>query len=40
MDEDKPTTYQEVFLEAQMRAITAKVGGLLEEALKNHLGAL
>ena len=33
MDEDKPTASQEVFLKAQMKAITAVVRGLLEEVL-------
>ena len=40
MDEDKATTSQEVFSGAQMKAITAVVGGLLEEAIKDHVGAL
>ena len=40
MDEDKPTASREVFLEAQMKAIAAVVGGLLEEVLKDHVGAL
>ena len=40
MHKDRPTTYQEAFLEAQMKAITAGVEGLLEEALKNHIGAV
>ena len=38
MEEDKPNTCHEVFLEAQMKAIAAVVRGLLEEALKNHVG--
>ena len=40
MDEDKPTTSWEVFSEAQNKAIAAVVGGLLEEALKDHVGEL
>ena len=40
MDEYKPTTSQKVFPEAQMKAIAAEVGGLLEEALKDHVGVL
>ena len=38
MVEDKPNTSQEVLSEVQMKAITAMVGGLLEEALKDHVG--
>ena len=40
LDEDKPTASQEVFSEVLMKAIAVVVGGLLEEALKNHVGAL
>ena len=41
MKEVKPNVSQEVFLEAQMKAIAAVVGGLvlLEEAVKNNLAA-
>ena len=38
MDEDKPNTSQEVFSEAQMKAIATMVGGLLEKALKDQVG--
>ena len=39
MEEDTPNASQEVFLEAQMKAIVGVVRGLLEEALKDHVGA-
>ena len=38
MEEDKPNTSHEAFSEAQMKAISAVVGGLLEKALKDHVG--
>ena len=40
MDEDKPTTFQEVFLERQMKAITVMLRGLLVITLKDDIGAL
>ena len=40
MDEDKPTASQEVFSEAQMKIVAAVVRGVLEEVLKDHVGAL
>ena len=40
MDEDRPIASQEVFLEGQMNTITAVVKGLLEQVLKDHVGAL
>ena len=40
MNEDKPAAYQEEFSEAQMKVIAALVGGLLDKALKDHVGAL
>ena len=40
MGKDKPTAFQKVFSEAQMKAIVPPVIGLMEEALKDHIGAL
>ena len=39
MEEDDPTTLQKVFSEVQVKAIAAVVGGLLEEVLKDRVGA-
>ena len=39
MEEDNPTTSKKVFSEAQVKAIAAVVGGLLEEVLKDRIGA-
>ena len=39
MEEDNPTASQKVFLEVQMKANAAVVGGFLEEALKDRVGA-
>ena len=36
-DEEKPTAFQEVFSEAQLKTIAVRVGGLLQEALKDHI---
>ena len=38
MYEDKSTDSQEVFVKAQMKAITSEVRGLLEKTLKDHVG--
>ena len=40
MDDDQRTASQKVFSEVQMKAIAALVGGLPEEVLKDHVGAL
>ena len=39
MEENKPNAFQQVFSKVQMKVIAAMVGGLLEEALKDHVGA-
>ena len=40
MEEGKPTAFTESVVWVQMKAIAATVRGLLEEALKDHVGAM